>query len=397
MGQLAVVFSAKTVGKQIGYTLRPFVFRALHQLKILHGYKKVTSAAEKMLLKVPGSRTVMAHLPGLGQVTDSLFGEDVDAKHEQEGLHFVQSEYELQMSQLSYTGTFDDFNDRVVQFGYLVLFAPAFPLAPLLALINNVVEIRTSAYRMVKGFQRPVWRAREGIGTWMNVLDLIGFLGVITNAAMISFVGRQRSRILYVPEEASSFLLDRIQISALWFNFLVVEHSVLCLRVVVLALIPDVPEWIRTAKDTLGFRNATYFKTQEQKDLDRRYAEKYAKKLAQSKSAITAKLGATMQHATRDALEEEFNKIDLDASGALDRNEIHELFSELKVILSDVELDFTMAAIDDDQSGEVKFDELMLWLISLGCISKEQLMATPTTSRDSAQGFGDDCGDRQET
>lgn len=95
----------------------------------------------------------------------------------------------------------------------------------------------------VKGFQRPVWRAREGIGTWMNVLDLIGFLGVITNAAMISFVGRQRSRILYVPEEASSFLLDRIQISALWFNFLVVEHSVLCLRVVVLALIPDVPEW----------------------------------------------------------------------------------------------------------------------------------------------------------
>ena len=62
-----------------------------------------------------------------------------------------------------------------------------------------------------------------------------------------------------------------------------------------------------------------------------------------------------------------------------------------------LQLDFTMAAIDDDQSGEVKFDELMLWLISLGCISKEQLMATPTTSRDSAQGFGDDCGDRQET
>ena len=44
-----------------------------------------------------------------------------------------------------------------------------------------------------------------------------------------------------------------------------------------------------------------------------------------------------------------------------------------------LQLDFTMAAIDDDQSGEVKFDELMLWLISLGCISKEQLMATQET------------------
>ena len=62
-----------------------------------------------------------------------------------------------------------------------------------------------------------------------------------------------------------------------------------------------------------------------------------------------------------------------------------------------LQLDFTMAAIDDDQSGEVKFDELMLWLISLGCISKEQLMPTPTTSRDSAQRFGDGRGDGEET
>ena len=34
-------------------------------------------------------------------------------------------------------GTFDDFNDRAIQFGYLVLFAPAFPLAPFFAYINN--------------------------------------------------------------------------------------------------------------------------------------------------------------------------------------------------------------------------------------------------------------------
>ena len=44
-------------------------------------------------------------------------------------------------------GMFDDFCDRVVQYGYLVLFAPAFPLAPFLAFINNVIEIRTSGER----------------------------------------------------------------------------------------------------------------------------------------------------------------------------------------------------------------------------------------------------------
>jgi len=43
-------------------------------------------------------------------------------------------------------GTFDDFNQMVIQYGYLALFAPACPLAPLLALANNITEIRGDAY-----------------------------------------------------------------------------------------------------------------------------------------------------------------------------------------------------------------------------------------------------------
>eukprot|EP01046_Picozoa_sp_COSAG06_P102288 COSAG06_NODE_48453_length_332_cov_0.652361_1_plen_48_part_10 len=34
--------------------------------------------------------------------------------------------------------SFDQFNEMAVQYGYLALFAPAFPLAPLLAFINNI-------------------------------------------------------------------------------------------------------------------------------------------------------------------------------------------------------------------------------------------------------------------
>ena len=39
---------------------------------------------------------------------------------------------------------FDEFNE-MRQYGYLALFAPAYPLAPLLALINNLFEIRIDA------------------------------------------------------------------------------------------------------------------------------------------------------------------------------------------------------------------------------------------------------------
>ncbi len=95
---------------------------------------------------------------------------------------------------MPYDGTFDDFNDRVIQFGYLVLFAPAFPLAPFLAFVNNVVEIRTSGFKMCFAYQRPKWRARSGIGSWLAVMNVLGFLAVITNASMITFVGDQDAR-----------------------------------------------------------------------------------------------------------------------------------------------------------------------------------------------------------
>ena len=184
-----------------------------------------------------------------------------------------------------------------------MLFAPAFPLAPLLALVNNIIEIRSSSYRLVKGYRRPVWKAREGIGTWMNVLDTLGFLAVITNAAMISFVGKQvsaactgpasliwvsphgesrytdtargflsaqRAKVLNVPDELTVGLHDRLGISALWFNFMAVEHMAMFLRVVILAITPKTPTWIRVAKETLDFRTRTFFKTNEQKDTEKR-------------------------------------------------------------------------------------------------------------------------------
>jgi hypothetical protein len=39
----------------------------------------------------------------------------------------------------AFTSTFDDYNEMAIQFGYITLFAAAFPLAPIAALINNVV------------------------------------------------------------------------------------------------------------------------------------------------------------------------------------------------------------------------------------------------------------------
>ena len=83
-------------------------------------------------------------------------------------------------------GLIEGFSTAALQ----VLFAPAFSLAPLLAFINNVIEIRTSGYKMSKGYQRPRWKKQESIGAWFAVLNILGVFAVITNATSACWPAR---------------------------------------------------------------------------------------------------------------------------------------------------------------------------------------------------------------
>ena len=51
-----------------------------------------------------------------------------------------------------------------IQFGFVTIFVAAFPLAPLFALLNNIIEIRSDANKFVTQLQRPMATRAQDIG-----------------------------------------------------------------------------------------------------------------------------------------------------------------------------------------------------------------------------------------
>jgi len=64
----------------------------------------------------------------------------------------------------------------VIQYGFITIFVAAFPLAPLFALLNNIIEIRLDAYKLVTQFKRPVASRAIDIGMFNNCVPVFSYL-----------------------------------------------------------------------------------------------------------------------------------------------------------------------------------------------------------------------------
>ena len=85
-------------------------------------------------------------------------------------------------------GVFEDYNEIVLQFGFVTLFAANFPFIGVLAFANNLLEIRSDGFKLVNVMRRPGPAPAENIGTWYGVMELMSFAAVTTNCATIFLV-----------------------------------------------------------------------------------------------------------------------------------------------------------------------------------------------------------------
>jgi anoctamin-10 len=90
----------------------------------------------------------------------------------------------------------------VTQFGYVGLYSTIWPLAPLMALINNWLELRSDAFKVTTHTRRPVPVRSDTIGPWLENMvcnlmhrcrntdrtssqSFISWLAALTNTALV--------------------------------------------------------------------------------------------------------------------------------------------------------------------------------------------------------------------
>lgn len=139
----------------------------------------------------------------------------------------------------------NDYLDRVIQYGYLTLFAAAFPLAPLLVVVVIFLDVRTDMDRYLFRSRRPIARRAESIGVWHTILEFVNAAAVVSNGFLIAFTSQY----------GRDFADEHGESSNLWL-LVIFEHAVVGIKFVIAYLIPDVPHSVVVANRRKAFRVA---------------------------------------------------------------------------------------------------------------------------------------------
>ncbi|XP_047445500.1 anoctamin-8 isoform X4 [Mugil cephalus] len=139
----------------------------------------------------------------------------IDPPEEPKTVTLTQAEIESCMQ--TYEDTLQDYQEMFIQFGYVVLFSSAFPLAAMCALINNIIEIRSDALKLCTGLQRPFGQRVENIGQWQTAMEAMGLIAIIVNCYLIGQCGQLQRLFPWLSPEMtiiSIVLLEKHELQA---------------------------------------------------------------------------------------------------------------------------------------------------------------------------------------
>ncbi|XP_067367947.1 anoctamin-10 isoform X1 [Channa argus] len=148
----------------------------------------------------------------------------------------------LEADMSTYLGTFDDYLELFLLFGYVSLFSCVYPLAAVLVVLNNITEVYSDAFKMCHVFKRPFSDPAGDIGVWQLAFEAMSVIAVVTNCALIGMSPQVKA---YFPDSETQLIL--------WI--VAIEHVLLAFKFILTFLIPNVPKHIRVKLARLEFES----------------------------------------------------------------------------------------------------------------------------------------------
>lgn len=156
-----------------------------------------------------------------------------------------------------YEGTYDDYLELFIQFGYVFLFSSVYPIAAVWAVLNNILEIRADAFKLCRIFQRPMNRRVKDIGAWQRCFEILTAMSIMTNCGLLCISPQMRNIAPNVGQ------VEWVLI------FVFLEHFLIGVRYLLHIAIAEKPEWVRVALAKRNYESKQALKFEVCTHLDR--------------------------------------------------------------------------------------------------------------------------------
>jgi len=160
--------------------------------------------------------------------------------------------------------TFDDYLEMIMTFGYITLFASAFPLGTTITSIFIYLETKSDMFKFERTARRPFSKKCHNIGTWEIALDILTIMSVFTNIVLCCYASDQIDYILPwlkgMKEDSSTNILTIFGI----------EHVMVLIVAFLRVVLDTEPNWLRIFRERLAFKS---IKRQERAGLIKQKAD----------------------------------------------------------------------------------------------------------------------------
>jgi len=230
--QLAAIFLSKVIIANVKDIAVPYVFWNWEQIA-----EKRRRDLDEMAAAADAEEK---------EASEEMLGE----QHEEERVVREVSPAERELALEEYhvmMGTFGDYRDLIIIYGYTVLFVAAFPLAPLMALVNSYAQIRADAWKISIRSRRPWPSNAEDIGSWADIIELMSYIAVFTNSIIIVYTGE---------------FLDFYPNSHRLVVFIMLYHALIVFKLILAIVIDDIPADVQIQIDRQNFTEDKLIKQQ---------------------------------------------------------------------------------------------------------------------------------------